>query len=197
MHSEQGFTLIEIMVALAVSVLTVGAIYSIYANQVQRQVLRDEQLDMQQHARVAMGLLVQELQMAGYDPRRVNQDQLLTNDFDGIAYHPSRLVVKADLNGNGMPTDANESILFSHDPSTLTLRRNTGGGRQPLAEHIQGFSVRYFNRHGHETTDSKEIRQIELTITARTDHPDPKYPLNAGYRTLTLQSRVTPKNLGL
>ncbi|MCA9471291.1 MAG: prepilin-type N-terminal cleavage/methylation domain-containing protein [Nitrospirales bacterium] len=152
--NEQGFTLVEVMVALALSVLTVGATYTIYARQVQSQIVRDEQLDMQQHARVAMDLLTREVHMAGYDPRHVNRDQLLTNDFDGIVYDPSMLVVRADLNGNGVPTDTNEFIQFSHDPRTMTLRRNTGGGRQLLAEHIQGFAVQYFNRHGQETTVS-------------------------------------------
>ncbi len=194
---EQGFTLVEVLIALALTVVTVGGIYGIYLSQVQGQVVREDQLDMQQHARVAMDLIIRELRMAGYDPQHVNQDKNLLNDFDGITYHSTHLVVKADLNGNGAPTDSNESIRFSHDPATFTLRRDTGGGRQPLAEHIETFSIKYFNHYGQPTTDSKQIRQIELSITARAKRLDPHYPLNGGYRTITLQSRITPINLGL
>ena len=196
-EGDQGFTLIEIMIALALSVVTVGAIYTIYLNQVKSQVVRDDKLDMQQHVRAAMDLIVHELKMAGYDPRQVNQDAKLGNDFYGITYHPKELVIKADLNGNGTLTDSNETIRFSHDRATFTLRRDTGGGRQPLVEHIEKFSMRYLNQDGQATTDSKQIRQIELTIKARTENPDPQYPSNGGHHTVTLQSRVTPRNLSL
>ncbi|MGB0910898.1 MAG: PilW family protein [Nitrospirales bacterium] len=195
--NNQGFTLIEVVIALALSVITVGAIYTIYLGQVKSEIVREDKLDMQQHARVAMDLIVRELNMAGYDPRHVNQDENLNNDFDGIAYHPTQLVVKADLNGNGSPTDSNESIQFSHDPITFTLRRDTGGGRQPLAEHVEKFSIKYFDHTGQITTNSQQIRQIELHLKARTERPDPRYPLNGGYRTFTLQARITPRNLGL
>lgn len=194
---DQGFTLIEVVIALALSVVTVGAIYTIYVNQVKSQVVRDDKLDMQQHARAAMDLIVRELLMAGYDPRQVNQDTKTGNNFDGITYHPKELVVKADLNGNGTFTDSNETIRFSHDRATFTLRRDTGGGRQPLAEHIEDFEIQYFNDSGQLTVDSKQIRQIEVTIKARTKNPDPQYPKNGGYRTVTLQSRITPRNLNL
>ena len=194
---HQGFTLIEIMIALALSVVTVGAIYTIYLSQVKGQIVREDNLDMQQHARVVMDLIVHDLNMAGYDPRHVNQDGNLGNDFHGIVHHPTQLVIKADLNGNGSPTDSNEAIQYSHDPAAFTLRRDTGGGRQPLAEHIETFSVNYFNRNGQTTIDSKQIRQIELIIKARAENPDPHYPFNGGYRTVILQSRITPRNLGL
>ncbi len=195
--NDQGFTLIEVVIALALSMVTLGAIYSIYLSQVKAQVVREDNLDMQQHARVAMDLIIHELTMAGYDPRHVNNDTNVGNNFDGIVYHPTHLIINADLNGNGSPTDPNEAIQFSHDPATFILRRDTGGGRQPLAEHIETFSIRYFNRDGQLTTESQHIRQIELRIKARTEKSDPRYPNNGGYRTVVLQSRITPRNLGL
>ncbi len=195
--NDQGFTLIEVVIALALSVITVGAIYTIYLSQVKAQIVREDKLDMQQHVRAAMDLLVHELNMAGYDPRHVKQDDIVGNDFEGIVHHPTQLIIKADLNGNGRPTDSNESIQFSHDPVTFTLRRDTGGGRQPLAEHIEMFSLKYLDSSGHPTTESQQIRQIELTLKARAERPDPRYSRNEGYRSVTLQSRITPRNLGL
>lgn len=191
---DQGFTLIEVVMALALSTLTLGAIYTIYSSQVKHQVIREDTLDMQQHARAAMGVIVHELKMAGYDPRHVNQDTSSSNDFVGIAYHPTQLHINTDLNGNGVLADPHEAIRYSHDQATLTLRRDTGGGRQPLAEHIEAFSIQYFDHNGTPTIESKHIRQVELTIQARTPRPDPHYPLNDGYRTMVLGSRVTLRN---
>ncbi len=195
-QNDRGFTLMEVMIALALSVMTIGAIYSIYRDQVQSQLVRDDTLNMQQHVRAALDLIVLELKMAGYDPRHVNQDDIPSNDFEGIAYDPTRLMMKADLNGNGRIAEANESVLFSYDSSAKMIRRDTGGGKQPLAEHIENFSISYVDENGQLTTESKEVRQLELTIKGRTARPDPKYPNNEGYRTVTLRSRITPRNLG-
>jgi len=50
---------------------------------------------------------------------------------------------------------------------------------------------------GTSTTTTANIRQIRITITARTATPDPRYSANGGYRTYRLTSLVTPKNLAL
>ena len=193
--SREGFTLIEMVVALGLSLVTVGAVYSLYVSELKAQYVREDRLDMQQQARVVMDVISRELLMAGYDPRGVNHDGDLSNDFHGISYDPGRLIIKADLNGNGSIVDANESIIFMLDASTQTIRRNTGGGNQPFGENIESFVVEYFDQGGNPTVDSVSIQQVKITVTARTEDPDPKYLLNGGYRTVTLQSRLTPRNL--
>lgn len=194
-RDERGFTLVEVLLSLALSGFTIAAVSSLYLSMVKNQVVRENILDMQQQARAALDLVSRELKMAGFDPRGVNQDALKGNDFIGITFDSKQLIIKADLNGNGIPTDSNESIIFSHDPETLTLRRNTGGGRQPLGENIEDFSWSYFDSEGKVTAQSEHIRQVELSITARTEQADPRYPHNGGYRKITLGLRVTPRNL--
>lgn len=192
-----GFTLVEVILALALSTFTFGLIYHLYLSQVKNQAVRENILDMQQQARAAMDLVSREIMMAGFDPRGVNRDALKGNDFFGVTFDLSQLTIKADLNGNGVPTDSNESIVYSYDPDTMTLRRNTGGGRQPLSEGIEALSVKYFDSEGNITARSENTRQVEISITARTENADPQYPHNGGYRKITLRSRVTPRNLGL
>jgi len=193
--SREGFTLIEMVVALGLSLVTVGAVYTLYVSELKAQYVREDRLEMQQQARVVMDVISRELLMAGYDPRGVNHDGDLTNDFQGISYDSGRLIIKADLNGNGSIVDANESIIFVFDASTQTLRRNTGGGNQPFGENIESFMVEYFDQGGNPTVDSVSIQQVKITVTARTEDPDLNYALNGGYRTVTLQSRLTPRNL--
>jgi type IV pilus assembly protein PilW len=193
--SANGFTLIEMVVALGLSLLTVSAVYSLYVSELRAQYVREDRLEMQQQVRVVMDVMSRELLMAGYDPRGVNHDLDLSNDFPGISYDPGQLVIKADLSGNGLIADPNESITFVYDSKTHTLRRNTGGGNQPFGENIESFLVEYFDQEGNPTVDSASIRQVKITVTARTEDPDPKYLLNGGYRTVTLQSRLTPRNL--
>ena len=193
--SREGFTLIEMVVALGLSLVTVSAVYSLYISELRGQNVREDRLEMQQQARVVIDVVSRELLMAGYDPRGVNNDVDLTNDFQGMTYDSGRLIIKADLNGNGLIADANESIMFVYDPKTHTLRRNTGGGNQPFGENIESFLVEYFDQSGNPTVHSASIQQVKITVTARTEQPDPKYLLNGGYRTIALHSRLTPRNL--
>lgn len=193
--SREGFTLIEMLVALALSLVTVSAVYSLYVSELRAQNVREDRLEMQQQARVVIDVVSRELLMAGFDPRGVNSDVNLTNDFQGITYQPDRLIIKADLNGNGLIADANESIMYVYDAKTHTLRRNTGGGNQPFGENIESFLVEYFDQGGKLTTHSLAIKQVSITVTARTEKPDHKFSKNGGYRTVTLHSRLTPRNL--
>lgn len=180
--------------ALGLSLLTVNVVYALYIQELKAQGVREQILDMQQQARVVVDLVTREIMMAGYDPRGVNRDTDLTNDFEGITYDPEKLSIKADLNGNGSISDANESIVFVYDATTHMLRRNTGGGNQPFGEDIEAFVVDYLDQGGNPTTNSKAIRQVRISVTARTSRPDPQYAKNGGYRTVTLHSRITMRN---
>jgi type IV pilus assembly protein PilW len=195
--SSQGYTLIEVVVALALNLLAMHGVYSLYIHELKAQGVRESVLDMHQQARVVVDLVSRELLMAGYDPRGMNRDSDFTNDFNGITYDPGRLSIKADLNGNGSISDANESIMFVYDAAAHVLRRNTGGGNQPFGENIEAFSVDYLDQAGSPTLDSKAIRQVGITVTARTSNSDPQYAKNDGYRTVTLHSRITIRNAKL
>ena len=71
-------------------------------------------------------------------------------------------------------------------------------------QNIQAFTFSYLNSNGalvdgssNPAPSSADIREVSVKITVRAAYPDPTYPENNGYRTLTLQSRVTPRDLGL
>jgi prepilin-type N-terminal cleavage/methylation domain-containing protein len=63
--SRQGFTLIEMVVALGLSLVTVSAVYSLYINELKAQNVREDRLEMQQQARVVIDVVSRELLMAG------------------------------------------------------------------------------------------------------------------------------------
>ena len=196
MTNQRGVTLTELLIALALGLFTIGAVYVVHLNQVKKQIVQEDVLAMQQTARAAMDMMAREIRMAGYDPMGVNQDADSSNDFHGLEYHPTELRIRADLNGNGVPTDRNESIVYLYGGSPPTLRRKVGrGGRQPVAEHIESFTVSYRDALGHPTTHAPSIRAVDVQVTARTAHPDSQYPENEGYRTFTLRSRIVPRNL--
>ena len=191
-----GVTLVELLVTLALSLTTIAAIYTIHLVQLKQQRVQEDRMAMQQNVRAALDMMARELRLAGYDPSGLNTDKQSSNDFFGITYDPTVLRVQADLNGNGLLSDSNETIVYSYDASSLTLRRKVGkGGRQPVAEYIEGFTFQYLDTQGQPMTDSRRIRVVEVQLTGRSEHADSQYHKNDGYRTFTLRSRIAPRNL--
>ena len=196
MTDQRGLTLTELLIALALGLFTIGAVYGVYLTQVKRQIVQEDVLAMQQTARAALDMMAREIRMAGYDPMGVNRDADSSNDFHGLSYHPTELRIRADLNGNGIFTDSNESIVYLYDDATSTLRRKVGGGgRQPLADQIEALTFSYRDALGHPTTHTPSIRAVDVRVTAPSAHADSQFPENEGYRTFTLRSRIVPRNL--
>lgn len=187
--SARGFTLIELLVVLSIQGILMAALVMSFTSQVRTHRLEEQIGEMQQSARAAMDLITREVRMAGYDPARAG--------ISGIAYDAAALHVAFDLNGDGDAADSNEHIAYGYDPATLRLTRDTGGGRQSVAEHVEAFAFDYRDANGLPTAVAADVRQVRVRITVRTARPDPRYAPNAGYRTYTLESLITPVNLGL
>ncbi len=188
-RQDRGFTLIELLVVLSIQGILLAAAATSFTGQITAYDLQEQLNAMQQTARAAMSLVIREARTAGYDPAG--------SGLAGLFHHPDRLIITADHNGDGDVSDANERVVYFHDPARLQLKRDTGGGGQPVAEDVQDFTVEHLGAAGNATTVAAEIRRIRVTVTARTGKRDPRYPSNGGYRTHTLRSVVTPANLGL
>lgn len=186
---ERGFTLIELLVVLSIQGILMAALVMSFTSQLRTHRQQEQMSEMQQSARAAMDLIAREVRMAGYDPTRAG--------IAGIAYDVDVLRIAADLNGDGDAADSNENVAYGHDPATLRLTRDTGGGRQSVAEQVEFFAFEYRDANGLPTAVAADIRQFRVRITVRTVRPDPRYAQNGGHRTYTLESVITPANLGL
>lgn len=197
-NKDQGFTLIELLITMAVSGIMFGVMFSFLISQRDYLAVQEQVTEMVQGARAAMDMMSREIQMAGYDPRKGFDPT--TVRFNGITYSVTQLQIRADLNGNG-GTDSsgnlNENITYSYDSAHKQIDRDTGGGNQPFAENVEAFNFDYLDANGVVTTTTANIRQIRIAITVRTGKPDRHYSTNGGYRTYTLRSLITPRNLGL
>ena len=120
----------------------------------------------------------------------------LGGGFPGIVCNATTVRVRADLQGDnpGDPPDRfaddkDEDLTYSYQgpPNNRILRDDANDAlpAQTMAENI-------------ETLDFDCLaNQIVVTITARTAGVDPNYHTNGGYRTYTLTSVITPRNLAL
>ncbi|MBU4463389.1 MAG: prepilin-type N-terminal cleavage/methylation domain-containing protein [Proteobacteria bacterium] len=196
-NRESGFTLVELLIAMTIGLIILAALSSTFLIQRKTYDIQEQIVEMVQTARAAMDMMTREIRMAGYDPTGAG--------FDGITYDADQLEIKADMyqtnntgNPDGDTDDSNEHIKYTMDSDyPFEIRRNTGGGRQEFALNIQSFTFDYLDSAGSTTTTTADIRQIKITIKARTSKADSDYSANSGYRTHTLTSLITPRNLGL
>ncbi len=66
--NNQGFTLVEIIIAMVISAVILGAVYRTYRFQQKSYVVQDQVSVMQQNLRAAMYHMATDLRTAGYDP---------------------------------------------------------------------------------------------------------------------------------
>lgn len=189
LHSaSRGFTLIELMIAMAIGMLLLGAMYSVFTVQNKTLTNQEEVVAMQQSVRAGMDMMIMEVGMAGYNPAGAT--------CDGITVNSSQLQIQADLNGDGaIDATSQENIIYTFDSANYQITRNIGAGPQQFVENVQSFTFAYLNGSGTVTTLTDDVRSIRLMITGRTAKRDPNYTVNGGYRTYTLTSVVTPRNL--
>ncbi len=190
-----GFSLVELMIALAVGLVVLGAMYSIFNVQNKTLTNQEEIVAMQQSVRAGMDMMVREIGMAGYDPSGLNADSDSSNNFSGVTVNNSQLQIKADLNGGGIDATSQENIIYAFDSANHRITRNIGAGAQTFVENVQSFTFAYLKGDGTTAAASGDVRKISITITGRTAKPDPAYTTNGGYRTYTLTSVVAPRNL--
>lgn len=202
--NPSGFTLVELLVAIAMFGIITALIVSNYSRQSQTSTSQNQVVEVQQNVRAALYLLEREIRKAGYDPDE--------NDNHGI--------INA---GNGLTNTAADALSFTYDDDTgaehtATINlfdssidtsasideiQITANG-PPIAENIANNELNqplfeYFdgdgNSLGHSvaTENLGDIRMIQVTIIARPDENE-RY-LTKDNRTLT--SLIKCRNLGL
>jgi type IV pilus assembly protein PilW len=193
LRNINGFTLVELMVSMSIGMVILAAVTTTFMSQTRIYNAQEQINEMQQNARGALDIISREVKMAGYKPSG--------GGFNGVNYSTTQLMVQADLDSNGAistSSTANEQITYAYDSANQRITRAVGSGSaQVLAEHITAFTFSYLNSTGAATTVSANIRQVSITITAKTAKPDPNFTANGGYRTYTVSATITPGNLAL
>ena len=175
--NTQGFTMVELLVAMAVSLLAIGAIYSTFLNQFKSYQVQEEVAAMQQNIRAAMFHLQREIRMAGCDPTGLAGAGITAASETSISFTEDVRGDSAGSDPDGALDDANENITYSLSGNNLV--RNTGGGNQTVAENINALNFVYldgasppapltFVSGSIPAGDLSKIRSVEITIVART-----------------------------
>jgi type IV pilus assembly protein PilW len=177
--SSEGFTLSELLVALAISGIVMASVYSTYYSQQKSYVAQDQVAIMQQNLRAALYYMEREIRMAGYDPTGTADASIVSAAADSINFTLDLTNNAGTGDPDGDTGDPNENITYSLYDSggdgDDDLGRNTGGGNQPVAENIDALNFVYLDEDGNVTSTISDIRSVQISIVARTGRGDPEY----------------------
>lgn len=175
--SNQGFTMVELLVAMVVSLLALAAIYSTFQSQHLSYQIQRETSDMQQNIRTAMYYMQREIRMAGSNPLK----SLPFSSFGITAAGQNSITFTEDVRGpdvgappvpappDGDVNDPDENITYNFfdsdgDGTNDCINRNG----QTVAHNIDALDFVYLDSNGAVTATLANIRSVEITIVART-----------------------------
>jgi len=221
---NRGFTLIELMVAMALVGIVMAGIISSYTGQQEAQLSQKQVVEMQQHIRAGLYIMAREIRMAGYDPYGGSSGAGIVSAGTGASSaSPLTFTYVADDDGsdNAQDTDGDgfadtlngtidepgelQYISFYLYDSAVLGPNNLGMriGRtavQAIAENIlpAGFSFVYLNSAGTvlaPPVNVTSIAAIQINITAQADPGKVDHTIQNATRTVS--TIVQCRNLNL
>lgn len=151
-----GVLLAELLVALSLLGLVFAATVPVLEHVVRAFGEGAARVEAQQSARVALERLAHDIRDAGYGGA--------AEDFAAVAVAESaRIVLQADLDGDGGVAGAGETITWRL--ASDILRRDAGGGAQPIVNGVRSFSLTYFDTTGGITSTPSAVRSVRVELT--------------------------------
>ena len=152
-----GLSLAELLVSLAVLGLVLAGLFAILHSGLKAYGWGVGRVEAQQAARVALERMARELREAGYDPRGAGIQPV-------VAAAPALVTFQRDLNGNGVVDPTRERVTFLLRAGESVLRRDAGGGAQPIIDGVRRFDLTYFDRARAPTTDPSRVDSVRIQL---------------------------------
>lgn len=195
---QLGLTLVELMIALALSGSAMAAIIMSFRSQETSSTIQVSVTDMQQNLGAALQIMAKEIRMAGYDPAESGTPAIGTATSSSLQF-------TLDFNRDGDVGDANENITYGFatadddanantpvattaalvdatasngvaDLGVAALGRNTGGGSLDMAENIEAYNFAY----AYDTDNDGAPETYTLTTGPNVGQPRTIWAFNSG-----------------
>lgn len=193
-RENAGFTLIEVLIALAISGILLGGVYAQFTSQQDSYQAQDQVVEMQQNLRAGISYMTKELRMAGYDPYSSGTAGIETANSTRVVF---TYVADDDGLDNDNADGDNDSDTGVDEPGELQtttfdlydaygdgdddIGRQVGGVKRAIAENIEELEFRYLDAGGAVTTDLDDIKTVQISLLARVGKPDRNFSNNKTY----------------
>jgi prepilin-type N-terminal cleavage/methylation domain-containing protein len=163
---KSGFTLVEVVVAVLIFSLVLGATLALYQQGVRSWHREAARVDVQENLRLGLDRMSRELKAA------VRLDE-------------------ASNNAVGFETTDGRLVRYYHMADKEQLMRVVDGGHNPVASYVAALSLTYYDRQGTEIAppvpeaDLNSIRLVRITLTGRKGS-EPESTMSTAVRIRTL-----------
>jgi type II secretory pathway component PulJ len=153
----RGYSLVDMLVALAVAGGILAATVTLLHLGLRAWLWGAARVEAQQSARYALERMASELREAGYDPTAAGIAPVVMAESDRVAF-------QRDMNGNGVIDPTRERVTYLLRAGESTLRRDAGGGAQPVINGVRAFRLTYLDREGAETADPAAVIAVRVRL---------------------------------
>ncbi|XOF32940.1 MAG: prepilin-type N-terminal cleavage/methylation domain-containing protein [Candidatus Electrothrix sp. YB6] len=167
LSDRHGFTLVELMVALAISSIIVAGIYAAYTSQQRINQAQDQIVEMQQNLRAGLDMMARELRMAGYDPDTTAGAGFTVANEKEVEF--TRVINEA--------TGALETIHYDlydgySDGQNDLGREVNSSNKRVLIENVENIEFLYTLKDGTLTVEPSssqlsDIRSVTISVLVR------------------------------
>ncbi len=157
---DDGFTLAELVLALAMMIIVMTAIISLLVSLTRVYTAQNVSAGVQQVTRAGINIMTRDIRMAGLNPLKMNQIGILEASVDKIRF-------QHDANGSGaIELDQDEDIAYLLNSSHQLIRQKDGNSRsnKSLINHVKDLTFRYIDKHNDETNVLNEIQSVEISL---------------------------------
>jgi len=168
---DRGFTLVEILVALAVSAIVLLAGSSFFLSMKKSYTIQEKVVGMQQDIRAAMEMITRDIRMAGLNPSgNATNTGFVHNETDDTT-NDRAIAIRYDYSGGGT-VDFDLGYSWNEASETLMFRNGAGNSFEALTEEgiINSVAFEYTLADGSTTAnpvasdDLNNIRIVSIEI---------------------------------
>lgn len=170
---NQGFSLVELMVVLALTSVAAMFMYKIFSSYTINYDNVVQMVQMQQSQRLVMEKMAGDFRLAGYDPSGT------ANAGIDPASTATSATITMDLDGDGS-ISGNESITYSFDSATHRLLRNG----DEYSDSVDLLEILYADADDNIVVPGGGASKVEISLIVRTTKPDFSHSDTAAYKNL-------------
>ena len=199
--NKSGFTLVELMVVIAILPIVIGTIYAVFASVNRTCVNNEVSAEVMQHMRTGLEFMEQDIRMAGLDgsdSADAGIEVATPTIFRFTADRNMDGTINTAYLADGIQEQDLERITYSYDAGSRQLDQclyeETNDAWETVADNVINFQFTYFDQDDNALAfpiaDLLEIRTVQVSMTI--EQPAGR----AGPVNRTLTKRILCRNLG-